>query len=67
MVAWGNAVAGLSNLEGFIGSTNPPGTVVASDTSNNSDRKSVTFVVPVGWYYKVSLSSGQLTANAWEM
>lgn len=66
VVAFGYAVAGAVDIEGYIGPTSPPNMLVTSDTGS-SERKNVTFVVPVGWYYKVHLNSGVLVANAWEM
>jgi hypothetical protein len=70
VVAFGNAAEGLVDIEGYIGSTDQPNNLVVSDSGGATgiaQRKSITFVVPAGWFYKVRLTGGALTANAWEM
>lgn len=65
VVAFGNAVGASVNLEGFIGSTSTPTDLVSSDSGGA--RKSISFVVPNGWYYQVKLGGGVLTSQAWEL
>lgn len=66
VVAYANATVAQSDITGYIGSANPPNLIVASDTGT-SERRSITFIVPVGWWYKVNIGAGSLTAEAWEI
>jgi hypothetical protein len=65
VVAYGNAIAANAELSGVIGSASPPTRLVASESGG--DRKSISFVIPPSWYYKVDLTAGSLTAEAWEL
>jgi hypothetical protein len=70
VTAWVGATAAGHDLTGYIGATNPPATISASDSSATSgaSRRSITFVVPIGWYYKVADTSGSFGgASVWEM
>ncbi len=83
VVAWMNSQGGnnlhRTSLNGYVSSDttfspfvdNPDSELVASEAG--PARKSITFVVPVGYYYKVSVedtTTGDtiiLTSRAWEM
>jgi hypothetical protein len=68
IVARCNATVGPKDLEGWV-TLNGPATVqnmVASQSG--TQRQSITFVVPWGWYYQVNVaipSGGICSATAW--
>jgi hypothetical protein len=54
-----------TSISGSIGKTNPPANMVTYATGY--EPCSVTFIVPVGYWYSVSVSDGSPSAQAWEM
>lgn len=52
-------------IYGATGSSSPPGTVVAQSQAGGSDLGTLFFVVPSGYFYTVSASSGTLTIATW--
>jgi len=60
-----NGSAGTT-LAGYIGASTPPSTGVASQSSSAA-IKSITFVVPAGYYYRYTATAGTNSGEAWEM
>lgn len=71
VVASAYATSVKADLEGYIGPSNTPTTLVATDSSPSmvDSRRSITFVVPPGYFYKISdtNSSAGYIAQAWKV
>ena len=54
-------------IYGKIGSSSPPGTIVAyiGAGSGSTSRGAVSFIVPINWYYKLEIVAGTPTLNEW--
>ena len=68
IVARCNATLAPKDLEGWVSNTGPATVQNMVASQSGTDRQSITFVVPWGWYYHVNVAvpaGGICSATAW--
>ena len=67
IIAVSNAGGTNGDMNGYIGATNSPSTLVAYQDGSYRHGGSVTFICPPGWYWKATSNVGSQRIEAWEI